>query len=99
MIVLNAYGILKPGTEEMMLAASRKNKAVAVTESGCERFDFFFSPDNPLAFVFVEEWTTLADLQSHFAQPNFADFMAALETCVAAPPEIRIFDANLVPNP
>ena len=99
MIVLNAYGMLKPGTEETMLAASRRNKAVAVTEPGCERFDFFFSPDNPLAFVFVEEWSTLADLQAHFAQPNFGDFMAALEICVAAAPEIRIFEATLLPNP
>jgi len=98
-IVLNAYGMLKPGTEDVMLEASRKNKAVAITESGCERFDFFFSPDNPLAFVFVEEWTTLADLQSHFAQPNFANFMAALESCISAPPEIRIFEATLMPNP
>lgn len=98
MIVLNAYGTLKPGTHAAMLAASRKNKAVAVGEPGCERFDFFFSPDRPESFVFVEEWTTLADLHSHFAQPNFAEFMSALETCLERPPEIRIFDAALVPD-
>lgn len=98
MIVLTAYGTLQPGTQETILAASRKNRAFAVTEPGCERFDFFISPDEPERFVFVEEWTTLADLHNHFAQPNFSDFMASMQTCLAAPPEIRIFEASLVPD-
>jgi quinol monooxygenase YgiN len=99
MIVLTAYGTLKPGTQAAMIEASRTNKSFARTERGCERFDFFFSPDEPEKFVFVEEWTALGDLHDHFGHENFANFMSALESCLAAPPEIRIFEATQVQGP
>lgn len=96
MIVLTAYGFLKPGTADAAFSASRKNKAFAVGEKGCERFDFYSSVDDPSKFVFVEEWTTKEDLDAHFASPNFAEFFAAIGDCLTGPPEIRIFEASLL---
>lgn len=95
MTVLTAYCQVLPEKVDQFRSASRKNKAAARLEEGCERFDYYVSDDEPLKFVFVEEWTTLAHLQAHFATPHFAEFMATVESCLAAAPDIRIFEAQL----
>jgi quinol monooxygenase YgiN len=97
MIVLTAYGVMKPDASEAVLEACRKNKALAVLEQGCERFDYFVSPENPEKFVFVEEWTSKRDLDAHFETPHFAAFMQVMQECLIGMPEVRIFDAYPVP--
>ncbi len=99
MIVLTAYAELKPEKKDLAISACEKNKLNAVTEKGCEKFDYFFHSSNPNRFVFVEEWTTMEDLQFHFAQPAFAEFMSEMESCLIGPPDIRIFEAQLVQMP
>ena len=96
MIVLNAYGFLKTEMIDLAKAVSKTNKANALQEPGCLRFDYYFSVEEPNKFVFVEEWSTKADLDFHFAQQGFADFMAALSGCLEGAPDIRVFDATLL---
>lgn len=95
MTVLTAYCRVVPEHTAAFLAASRANKAHALGEEGCERFDFFRSPDDLEAFVFVEEWATREHLEAHFQAPPFAEFMAAVQPCLECPPDIRIFEAEL----
>ncbi|MBS1715813.1 MAG: antibiotic biosynthesis monooxygenase [Armatimonadetes bacterium] len=95
MTVLSAYCQVLPDRLESFRSASHKNKTAARLEAGCERFDYYVSDDEPLMYVFVEEWSSLAHLQAHFATPHFAEFMATVESCLAAAPEIRIFEATL----
>lgn len=94
MIVLTAYGELLPGMSEPMLAASQKNRANAVNEAGCLKFDYYFNADDPNRFVFVEEWESKAHLDAHFATSWFAEFMEAVGPCLVSPPDIRIFEAT-----
>ena len=96
MIVLNAYGFLKPEKIADAKAASKINKARALATHGCLRCDYFLSAEEPNKLVFVEEWATKADLDSSMAQQGFGEFRSALGPCLEAPSEIRIFDATLV---
>lgn len=96
MILLTAYGFLEPGSRDAALAACKKDKADAVQKKGCERFDYYLSVEDESKFVFVEEWSTKEDLDAHLASPSFAEFFAALSPCLTGPPEIRIFEAQLL---
>jgi quinol monooxygenase YgiN len=40
-------------------------------------------------FVFVEEWESEEALQRHFAEPHVAEFMAAIQATVVAPPDVK----------
>ncbi len=96
MTVLTAYASLKPDQIDTALAACRTVRALSVTEPGCDRYDFYQSPDDATRLVFVEEWTTKADLDLHFLQPAFLEFIAALTPLLQSPPEMRIFEASLM---
>lgn len=96
MIVLTAYGVFSPEKVADGLEACKVIKGHSINEPGCERYDYYQNPVEPTRFVFVEEWTTMADLETHFATATFAEFMVTLEPCLSAPPEIRIFEAQLV---
>jgi quinol monooxygenase YgiN len=97
MTVLTAYVNFQPGKIEAALQACRTVRGQSVQEPGCERYDFFQSTDDAAKIVFVEEWTTKADLDLHFLQPAFLEFSAAIQDLLVSPPEIRIFEAALHP--
>ena len=96
MIVLTAYVNLKADKIEEGIAACEIVRAASILEPGCEVYDFFQSPRNPKEVVFVEEWTTLADLHTHFEQAAFLDFKAKMDDLVEAPTVLKIFESTLI---
>jgi quinol monooxygenase YgiN len=99
MVVLTAYATLLPEQVSQALEACRTVRRHSVLEPGCERYDFFQSPDDPTRITFVEEWTSKAALDTHFQQPAFNEFFAALGPLLRSQPEIRIFESTLYPSP
>ena len=95
MVVLTAYATLLPDQVEQALEACRTVRGHSVLEAGCERYDFFQSPDDETKIVFVEEWTTKAHLDTHFQQDAFNVFFTAFGGFVQAAPVIRIFESTL----
>jgi quinol monooxygenase YgiN len=95
MIVLTAYVYLLPDKIDSALVACRTVREASILEPGCLRYDFFQSPDDNTRIVFVEEWSTMSDLDLHFKQDAFLQFMAKMESCVAKPSDIRIFESSL----
>jgi quinol monooxygenase YgiN len=95
MTVLTAYLNFLPDKIDAGLQACRTVRGHSVQEPGCERYDFFQSPGDAARIVFVEEWSTKADLDLHFRQPAFLEFAGAIQSLLVSPPEIRIFDASL----
>ena len=93
MILLTAYTTLLPDKVAAALDACRTVREPSLLEAGCERYDYFQSPDDGTRIVFVEEWTTKAALDLHFQTEHFQLFMAALADCLQGPPEVKIFDA------
>jgi len=96
MVVLTAYATLKPECVEAAIAACRTVRGHSVLEPGCERYDFYQSPDDRTKIVFVEEWTCKPDLDTHFEQTAFHEFIAVMGDYLASPPEMRIFESSLV---
>lgn len=95
MIVLTAYATVKPENIEQALESCRTVREASLVEPGCERYDFFVSPDDHSKLVFVEEWTSREHLATHFEQPAFNNFMESMGPLISDPSEIRIFEANL----
>ena len=95
MTVLTAYVNVRPDSINDALEACRIVRAASVTEPGCERYDFFQSPDEPTRVVFVEEWTTRQDLELHFQQDAFKTFFGIMGNLTATPSEVRIFESLL----
>lgn len=95
MTVLTAYINFQSDKIDAALEACRTVRSHSVKEPGCERYDFFQSPDEPNIVVFVEEWTTRQDLEVHFQQDAFNEFAASIKDLVVSPPEIRIFESTL----
>lgn len=93
---MTAYVNLKDDKIAEGIAACEIVRAASILEPGCEVYDFFQSPRNPKEVVFVEEWTTLADLHTHFEQAAFLDFKAKMDDLVETPTVLKIFEAQPV---
>ena len=96
MIVLTVYVTLKPETIDPAIDACRIVRSHSITEHGCERYDFYQSPDDKAKVVFVEEWSSKADLELHFQQKAFQEFVATMTPFYQSPSEIRIFESSLL---
>jgi len=95
MVVLTAYVSLLPDMIEPALEACRTVRGHSIQEPGCERYDFFQSPDDATKVVFVEEWTTKDHLDTHFQQAAFKEFVVAMDGYIVNPSDLRIFEAIL----
>ncbi len=96
MVVLTAYVSLHNDKVESALTACRIVRAASVQEPGCERYDFYISPDDATKLVFVEEWTSKADLDTHFEQEAFKTFSATMGELITSPTDLRIFESTLL---
>ena len=90
MVVLTAYATVQPDKVAAALDACRLVHSQSVGEPGCERYDFFQSPDRPNEIVFVEEWTSVAHLNKQFQQAAFNAVMQTLSTQLVRPAELRL---------
>ncbi len=95
MIVLTAYAKFSPDHLDAAIVACRTIRGHSVSETGCERYEFFQSPDEPSQVVFVEEWTTRGHLDTHFEQAAFKHFIATIGPLLERPPEIKIFESTV----
>jgi quinol monooxygenase YgiN len=62
--------------QAMALGVTMAEKSLA--EDGCSAYGFWQDPADPGRVRVFEEWSDQAALDSHFATPHMADFMAGL---------------------
>jgi quinol monooxygenase YgiN len=79
--------------EEVRAAAVQLAKT-SRAEPRCNEFLFTRDLADPTVMVLTEEWASEEALQAHFATPYFRSFSKLLEGAIAAPPELRRFDAQ-----
>lgn len=91
MVVLIAHAHFKVEQVDAAVAACRQVRSLSVEEPGCDRYDFYQSPDDPAHIVFVEQWTSRELLQEHFSARSFIEFQATISDLLVAKPEIRIY--------
>ncbi len=59
-------------------------------EDACLGYRFYADSEDPDAYVFVEEWDSLAGLREHFGTSHIATFMAAIKDAITAPPDVDV---------
>ncbi|WP_299866506.1 putative quinol monooxygenase [uncultured Hoeflea sp.] len=58
-------------------------------EGGCEQYELWRQADNPARMTIVEVWSSPQALETHMAQPWFAEWAPKMEASLATPPVIR----------
>lgn len=53
------------------------------SEEGCINYDLHQDNDNPVHFLFYENWTSRALWQKHMDSQHLADYVAATEGAIA----------------
>jgi quinol monooxygenase YgiN len=78
-----------------MAQALRLVMRSARTDRGCERSDLYCEPDNPNAFCYEEDWSTVKDMDRQIRSERFTQILSVIETA-AEPPvlEFRFFSGT-----
>jgi quinol monooxygenase YgiN len=94
MVVVHARFRLKPGAHAAF--ARHRDPMVAATraEAGCTSYAVYTGTEDRDEVLFVEEWTSRAALEAHFATAHFAAFVAAVGAVTTGAPEVRIYAAT-----
>lgn len=62
-------------------------------EEGCVSYQLLQNKADPTDFTFVEEWTSDAALDAHFATPHLQDALAKAALLFGKEPDIRKYSA------
>jgi quinol monooxygenase YgiN len=94
MIIVHAFVEVKDGTAQEFIAAAGKCVEATRKEAGNGFYTLYTDSSNPLKFVVVEEWESKPALDAHMQTPHFAEFGGEIENLLAAPLEIKVFEAS-----
>jgi quinol monooxygenase YgiN len=95
MITVHAYVYAEPEHRDDYLEGLRALQAsTRAYDTGCLRYEFWESIDEPNTFVCVEQWTDLNALNAHLDAPHHITGSAALDAYRARPSEINIFEST-----
>lgn len=93
MIVVTGDAIAKPETFDEVRRLSLEHVHRSRTEPGCISHAVHIDCENPLRFVFVEQWADKQALVDHFQVPASREFVKALRGMLSEPSTIQIYDA------
>jgi len=79
---------------EEVLRHSQDHVARSRTEPGCLAHAVHRDTEDPLRLVFVERWESREALAAHFAVPGSNQFITAIQSLIAEPPSLRIYEAE-----
>lgn len=96
MIVVLASIDIKAGYMEQGLTIASEHVARSRTETGCISHDVHIHAENKQQLVFVERWTSLEDLKTHFNVAGSQQFLQDIKTVAASEPVIEILQADTV---
>ncbi len=98
MLIVTGRIVARADSFEAVRSAALAHVARSRAEDGCISHGVAVDCENPLAFVFFEEWRDRDALMVHFKQPGSIDFVASLRTLAAASDGPHIYDAALQPS-
>ena len=96
MIIVHAHIEVKNGTTQEFMKAAAKCVEATRQESGNRFYTLYTDSFDPQKFVVVEEWETKSALDAHMQTPHFAAFGEEINDLLAAPLDIKVFEANLL---
>lgn len=78
----------KAGMEDRVAQELQKLLALTRVERGCINYDMHRSRTDPTLFLFHENWTSEADLDTHLQSPHIQNWIRLADTLLAEPIEI-----------
>ena len=96
MIVVIGTVVARPDAIEDVRTLSCEHVRRSRQEPGCLSYRVTVDAEDESRFLFVEHWSDMASLEAHFALGSSRRFVDALRGLVAAPPEMKIYEASEV---
>ncbi len=93
MIVVTGDAIAKPEAFDEVRRLSLEHVHRSRNEPGCISHAVHIDCENPLRFVFVEQWANKGALLAHFQMPASRSFVKTLRGLLSEPSTIQIYDA------
>ncbi|MCL1816432.1 MAG: antibiotic biosynthesis monooxygenase [Clostridiales bacterium] len=94
MIIVHAHIEVKENMAEAFVAVANKCIEATRQEVGNSLYSLYINAENLYQLIIVEEWESKAALDAHMLTPHFREFGTEIESLLAAPLEIKIFEAD-----
>ena len=94
MIIVHAFIEVKSGAVPEFEKAAAKCVEATRKEPGNGFYTLYTESANPLKYAVVEEWESKSALDAHMKTPHFAAFGKEIEDLLAAPLDIKVYEAN-----
>ena len=72
-----------PGKIDLVKAELEKLIPITRAEAGCIQYDLHQDNDNPVHFMFYENWESRELWQAHMSAQHLSDYMSATEGAIA----------------
>lgn len=96
MIIVLGTATPLPENLPRAMAISQAHVLRSRGEPGCLSHSVGTAADAPGSLLFVERWSTMADLQQHFAVPESRSFAKELSGLCRERPGMTVYEANEV---
>jgi quinol monooxygenase YgiN len=94
MIIIHAGFQVKPDVEQKFLKEIKPLIEASRAEQGNVSYDLLKDTEKAGAFTMVELWTDMEAVQTHNQAEHFTAFMAKAPQFMAAPTEVKLFNAE-----
>ena len=94
MIIVTGTVVARPDAVDEALRLATEHVVRSRSEPGCISHEVLRDPENPSRLVFVERWTDMAALKTHFAVPASGESVRALTALSTQPPEMVLYEAT-----
>ena len=88
MIVVTGFLTIDPDKRAEAEAAIATLVPLTEAEDGCVQYRYAADLGDPNRINIVEQWESEEAMTSHMGAPHFADFMAAIGTCIGGDVEV-----------
>jgi quinol monooxygenase YgiN len=92
-IIVTGSVLARADSFDEVLRISTEHVLRSRAEPGCISHAVFRDTEESLRLQFVERWTDMSALKSHFAVPASGAFVAALGTLTVEPPQMTLYEA------
>lgn len=91
MIMITGHVDIRPEHRDEAIALAIEHSRRSRAEPGCLAHNCHTDLEAPNRIVFVEEWSDLAAVKTHFAVPESGEFVSEISAMSDATPVVRIF--------
>ena len=96
MIIVTGSVTARPDTFDALLDASQAHVRRSRNEDGCISHAVHIDCENRHRLVFFEQWSDMAALKRHFAQPGSTEFITSVHALAESTEAMVLYEASLV---